>query len=255
MNPKKSLGQNFLINQNIITKIVASLDLKENDLVIEIGPGRGALTKEIKKYNPNILAFEIDKDMHHYLDSLEDKKTKVIYQDVLKSDIKSFYNDIKYENLYIIGNLPYYITTPIIEYLISLELPTSSLVFMVQKEVAERFMAKPNTKEYGYFSLYLQFYYDIECVVNVSKTNFFPIPKVDSEVIKLIPKEMDLNLNEEKYFKFLKMAFKYKRKTLKNNLGNERFLRVYIKLKELNYNENVRAEQIKEEDYKLIYNL
>ena len=142
---KKKFGQNFLKNQDIIDKIVDSIEPTEDDLIIEIGPGSGALTKKLKKYDATLIAFEIDLETKQYLDKLEDKKTQIIYQDFLTADILEILDKYNFTNLYIIGNLPYYITTPIIEHIIKLNLNVSSMVFMVQKEVADRFLSKPKS--------------------------------------------------------------------------------------------------------------
>ena len=157
MKAKKSLGQNFLIDEKIITNISNCIDASPNDLIIEIGPGMGALTKKIQEKEVPITCYEIDTDLKPYLNSIVNSKTKIIYKDILKSNIKQDIADIKYQNLYIVGNLPYYITTPIIKYLINQELDIKEMLFMVQDEVAERFSAKPNSKEYSSITLYLQY--------------------------------------------------------------------------------------------------
>ena len=152
---KKSFGQNFLKDKNIINKIVESIEFNDKDLVIEIGPGKGALTTVLKEKNARVIAFEIDERMHEFLDKLESDNIKVIYEDILKvnlSDILSTYN---YEKLYVIANLPYYITTPIIEKLICLDININQMTVMVQNEVADRFCAKPGTKDYGMMTVLL----------------------------------------------------------------------------------------------------
>lgn len=214
---KKKFGQNFLIDSNTIEDIVNSISPNENDLIIEIGPGAGAITSKLKKYNANILAFEIDKDTSKFLKILEDNKTKIIYADFLESDVTNVIKDIEYNNLYIIGNLPYYITTPIIEKIIEENLKEESLTIMVQKEVAERFLAKPKSKEYGYMTVLLNYHYNIEKVCEVPRIYFEPSPNVDSTVIKLIKKDK-AQIDYEKFKKFLKDCFQFKRKTLNNNL-------------------------------------
>ena len=155
MKAKKSLGQNFLIDQNVISKIVTEVSACDDDLIIEIGPGQGALTKKLKKYNANLICYEVDKDLSNILSKLENNKTKVIWQDFLKSNIKEDIKNIKYNKLFIVGNLPYYITTPIIEHIMDSDINLDKLVIMVQKEVAGRFLALPHTKENGYISVIL----------------------------------------------------------------------------------------------------
>lgn len=245
MLAKKKYGQNFLINEKIIKDIVNLLDnVKENDLIIEIGPGKGALTKYLINVPCKIKCIEIDEDMHKYLDKYESDKCSIIYKDILQVNLKELANN--FNNICIIGNLPYYITTPIIDNLIK-NLNAKKMIFMVQKEVADRFAACPNTKDYGYYTLYLNYYYNVKKEIYVSKNNFNPIPKVDSEVISLNIRENRPNINEKKYFTLLKDAFSHKRKTLKNNLVNYNFKIIKDILIKYNLNENVRAEQISED--------
>ena len=248
INAKKRFGQNFLIDNNIIEKIINSFFCDKNDLIIEIGPGRGALTEKLKTKGAKLICFEVDTDLKEVLSSLEDSNTKVIYGDFLKVDLNSVLKEYKYEHLYIIGNLPYYITTPILEHIINQNIKLDGLTIMVQKEVADRFMAKPKSKEYGYFTLFLQHYFKIEKVVNVGNKCFYPSPKVDSMVIKLTPRIIKMD-NFKEYNNFIKRAFIHKRKTLRNNLGNELFNNIKNKLNEMGYNDSVRAEEITENDY------
>ena len=244
MKAKKSLGQNFLIDKNVISKIVAEVSACENDLIIEVGPGQGALTKELKKYNANLIAYEVDRDLSTNLSKLEDDKTRVIWQDFLKSDIKEDIKNIKYNKLYIVGNLPYYITTPIIEHIMDSNINLDKLVIMVQKEVADRFLAKPHSKEYGYITVVLNYYFDISKVTDVSKYAFKPVPKVESTVLRLVPKNNKEDLDFNKYKFFLKKCFSQKRKTLKNNLKGYNWNLVNEILNKYNLSENVRAEEI-----------
>lgn len=250
MNAKKSLGQNFLIDENIIKTIINTIDSKKDDLIIEIGPGKGALTKYLVNKS-NVLCYEIDKDMTSYLDKYD---VNVIYKDFLNTNIKEDIKDIKYNNLYIIGNLPYYITTPIIEHIIDSNLNIKSITIMVQKEVADRFMAKPKTKDYGYMSVLLQYYFDIVKVTNVTKNSFRPIPKVDSTVLKLLPKQIDESFDIEGYKKFLKNIFKYKRKTIKNNLSTNEYNKAIEVLSKYNIDINIRAEALDGKILMEIYN-
>ena len=247
MKAKKSLGQNFLIDNNIIDKIIESIPATKEDLIIEIGPGMGALTKKLKTKNANIICYELDTDLKPYLNKLEDDKTKVIYQDILNSNIRYDIKDISYNNLYIVGNLPYYITTPIIKYLINLKLPIKEMYFMVQEEVADRFTSLPNNKNYGSITLYLNYYYNVSKLFKVSKKCFNPIPKVESAIIKFSERLNKPNINEEKYFKLINDSFKMKRKTLKNNLNNYNYDKVREILNKYNLPESVRAEELSEE--------
>lgn len=252
---KKSLGQNFLHDKNIIERIVTSNEIKENDLIIEIGPGKGALTKELKRYNSNIICYEIDERMRPILKELENDKVSVIYGDFLKRDIG---NDLKlktYNNLYVIGNLPYYITTPIIEKVIESKIDLTAMTIMVQKEVADRFTAKPRSKNYNSLTIYLNYYFDVEKLFVVKNTCFNPVPKVDSAVVKFKKKENKyLVKNEEHFFKLVYDSFRFKRKTLKNNLNAYNWDIIKDVLLSENYFENVRAEEITIETFVNISN-
>ena len=244
MKAKKSLGQNFLIDKSVISKIVTEVLVCNNDLIIEIGPGCGALTKELKKYNSNMLCYELDSDLKGVLKLLENDKVKIIWQDFLKSNIKDDIKNIKYNKLFIVANLPYYITTPIIEHIMDSDIIFEKLVIMVQKEVADRFLARPHSKEYGYITVVLNYYFEINRVINVSKYAFNPVPKVESVVLSLIPKKEREIINFNKYKEFLKKCFSQKRKTLKNNLKEYDWNLVREVLDKHNLNENVRAEEI-----------
>lgn len=254
MKAKKSLGQNFLIDNNIINKISDNINAKSDDLIIEIGPGMGALTKKLKEKNSILICYEIDKDMKIFLDKFEDDRTKIIYHDILKSNIKNDIKNIKYNRLYIVGNLPYYITTPIIKYLINEGLLIHEMIFMVQEEVADRFTSLPGNKEYGSITLYLKYYYTLEKLFKVSKKCFNPIPNVESSIIKLSMRDNKLDVDEKKYFKLIDDSFRMKRKTLKNNLNNYDFKKITEILEKHNLPITVRAEEISEEVYVEIAN-
>lgn len=247
MQAKKSLGQNFLKNDTIIKKIVSLFVCGEKDLIIEIGPGRGALTKYLQNMG-HLVAIEIDKDMHEYLDNLN---AEVIYDDILQIDLKAFLSKYKYENLYIIGNLPYYITSPIIEKLLLSGINAKKMIFMVQKEVAERFSALPGHKEYGYMTIFINHFYDVKYEFMVPRNEFIPAPKVDSAIITLNGKENEEI--EDEFFEFLKICFMHKRKTLKNNLSNYDFNKVKEILDKHNLKESVRAEELSEDIFREIY--
>ena len=255
MKAKKSLGQNFLIDNNIISKICQSINAGENDLIIEIGPGMGALTKALKSKCCQILCYEIDNDMKPYLNKLLDDKTFVIYKDILISDIKQDISNFNYNKLFIVGNLPYYITTPIIKFLIDLKLDVEEMVFMVQEEVADRFSAFPGNKEYGSMTLYLKYYFNVNKLFKVSKKCFNPIPKVESAIIRFTKRDNKPNVNEEVYFKLINDAFRMKRKTLKNNLNNYDFTKIKEILKDCNLSETVRAEELSEDMFIKIHNI
>lgn len=254
MKAKKSLGQNFLVDNNIIEKIIGEITSDSNDLIVEIGPGMGALTKKLKEKRSYLIAYEVDKDLENILSEFEDNKTKIIWQDFLESNIKEDIKDIKYNKLFIVGNLPYYITTPIIEHIIDSNINFEKLVIMVQKEVADRFLANPKTKDYGYISVLLQYYFDIKRVCNVSKYSFNPVPKVESTVLSFVEKER-ADIDIEKYKEFLKVAFRQKRKTLKNNLSNYDWEKVKLVLDKYNLSESVRAEEINGDIFIELFNV
>lgn len=240
---KKKYGQNFLKNPKIIDAIVSSINPTEKDLIIEIGPGSGAITKHLKKYCSKLIAFEIDTDTEKYLTPLKDERTEIIYKDFLKVELNELLNNIEYEKLYFIGNLPYYITTPIIEKIIDSKLNIESITIMVQKEVADRFLAKPRNKEYGYMTLLLNYWYNIKRVVNVTKADFVPMPKVDSAVVQLIRKNNE-EIDYIKFKKLLKDSFQFKRKTLNNNLNGYNKIKIEKVLNKHNYSLKNRAEEI-----------
>lgn len=243
---KKSFGQNFLKDQNIINKIVSSIDYSNNDLIIEIGSGKGALTNVLKNNNARVLAFEIDERMHAYLDKIEGENIHVIYEDILKADLSKILSSYEYDKLYVIANLPYYITTPIIEKLISLNITIDQMTVMVQNEVADRFCAKPGTKNYGMMTVLLNCKYNLSKLFVVTRNCFDPSPKVESAVVNFkLKKDFELNvINMDNLKKLLSISFSHKRKTLKNNLGNDIFNSINDILLKYNFNNNVRAEEI-----------
>ncbi len=218
---KKKYGQNFLKNKKVLIDIIDSIDVKEDDLVIEIGPGQGALTKYLKLYGCNLVCYEIDKDLKRYLDSFADNKTRIIYEDFLKANVLKDISNIKYNNLYVIANLPYYVTTPIIEKIIGDGISVKGMVLMVQKEVAYRFSARPGTKDYGAITVYLDSYFDIDLLFVVNRKDFDPSPNVDSAVVRLMRNNKEgLIKNREVFNKLIKDSFSMKRKNIKNNLRN-----------------------------------
>lgn len=240
---KKKYGQNFLQNSTICEKIVSSINPQPADLIIEIGPGSGALTKRLKTYGCQLIAFEIDRELEKFLHPLEDDKTKIIFEDFLNADIKKIVADYDYNDLFIIGNLPYYITTPILEKIITSKIEPLEIVIMVQKEVADRFLARPKTKEYGYMTVLLNYHFNIEKIADVSRTFFNPSPNVDSTVIKLIKKESQY-IDYDKFVTFLKSSFQFKRKTISNNLKNYDQSKLHDILITHGYELSSRAEEI-----------
>lgn len=244
---KKSLGQNFLIDKNIIKNITDNLDVKEGDLIVEIGAGSGALTKKLKEKKANILAFEIDKRLEAQLKNITDDKTKIVYEDFLRIEINEVIKKYKFNNLYFVGNLPYYITTPIINKITKSKLNLKQMVFMVQKEVGERFTASPKTKAYSSITVFLNYNYEIQKLMIVSKECFIPKPKVDSVVLKFTKRNYHVRPKNEAFFEeIVKESFKYKRKTLKNNLKNYNIEKMF---KDLNLKDSIRAEELTIEEF------
>lgn len=240
---KKQYGQNFLMDKNILDKISSSICPGQNDLIIEIGPGSGNLTKRLKEYNASLVCFEIDKSLDKYLNLLEDDKTKVVYEDFINVNLEEFVKNYNYENIYVIANIPYYITTPIIEKITFSNIKVKSLLLMVQKEVADRLSSTNGNREYGYITVLLNAFYDINKLFNVNRNSFYPVPNVDSAIIKLDSKECNL-LNFEKFNKLIKNAFRFKRKTLKNNLIGYDLNLVDSLLGKYGYSLSNRAEEI-----------
>ncbi len=250
---KKSLGQNFLIDKNIINKISESINPNNYDLIIEIGPGSGALTKELIKKNCDVICFEIDERLKEKLSVLECSNLKIVFKDFLNVNLNEYIDYTKYKNIYFVGNLPYYITTAIINKIVTESKPYE-IVIMIQKEVADRFNAKPCTKQYGSLSVFLQYNFDIEKVCNVSKNCFEPIPKVDSTVLKLkTNKKYDVK-DEDKFYKLIKDAFRQKRKNLRNNLNNYDLEKIKNILSEFNKDLTCRAEELKVGEFAQISN-
>lgn len=246
-NFKKSLGQNFLQDKNILENIVATANVSGNSLTIEIGAGSGNLTKEIAKVSKHVLCYEIDTRLESILDeSLKDyNNIHIIFDDFLKRDIKEDIKDYEYDNLYLIANLPYYITTPIIEKIIASNLKFKKIVVMIQKEVGERFNAKPGMKEYNSLTVYLNYYFDLKKEFIVSRNCFIPKPNVDSIVISLVNKKDLLYLKDiDNFNKLLKNSFKFKRKTIRNNLKNYDLTIVEKVLNKYNFDLNTRAEDL-----------
>lgn len=245
---KKSLGQNFLTDNNIINKIVNSFNVEPTDLIIEIGPGAGALTKKLIELNAELICFEIDTRLKETLSKLESNKTKIIFEDFLKVDLNKIIDHNKYNKIVFIGNLPYYITTAIINKIVDFNY-ASEIIIMVQKEVAERFMAKPNSKKYNSLSIFLQYNFDILKVCDVSKNCFEPSPKVNSTVVKFISNKKNVAKNENTFYKLVKDSFKQKRKNLKNNLSSYNLEIINSVLKKYNKDLTFRAENITIEEF------
>lgn len=223
---KKSLGQNFLIDPNILKGIVRHSEVDEECYVIEIGPGMGSLTEQLAKIAKNVLAFEIDSRLIPILqESLEAySNIEIIHEDFLKADLIKILQERDWLNkpIHIVANLPYYITTPIIMKIIELGLPFETITVMMQKEVAERIGADPGTKDYGSLSIALQYYTEAEVVMSVPRSVFIPQPNVDSAILKLTRRKSKLFdlMDEDLFFRVVRFSFAQRRKTLANNIGS-----------------------------------
>ena len=261
----KSLGQNFLINDEVIENTVNAANITEKDLVIEIGPGLGTLTSLLLEKAKKVIAIELDNRMINILNERFNlySNFEIIHQDVLKVDLKNIIETEKRENgiekVKIVANLPYYITTPIIMKLLEDKLDVESITVMVQKEVAERLIATPGEKLAGAITYSVNYYCEVEKVVEVPKESFIPAPEVESEVIKLIlrkkaPVEVK---DEDKFFKLIKVSFMQRRKTFLNGVSNSGLIekqKLKNILEELEISENIRGENLSLEQFAKISN-
>ncbi|MFA1822363.1 16S rRNA (adenine(1518)-N(6)/adenine(1519)-N(6))-dimethyltransferase RsmA [Virgibacillus oceani] len=223
---KKSLGQNFLIDANILENIIKHAGIDQSAAAIEVGPGIGALTEQLAIHADKVVAFEIDQRLLPVLkDTLKEyDNVSIIHQDILQADVEKFVQE-NFQNgqpVHVVANLPYYITTPILMKLLRENLPVTSFTVMIQKEVAERMAAKPNSKSYGSLTIAIQYYTEAEIVMNVPKSVFMPEPNVDSSVLKLTKRKTPpVQIEDEDFFfTIVQASFAQRRKTLKNNLSS-----------------------------------
>lgn len=243
---KKKFGQNFLVDTNIVKKIVSDISIKPNSLVIEIGCGDGRLTKFLCKKFDKVLGYEIDLDVRdRLLSNLECyDNVDIIFNDFLECDVIENLKNYSYDSLYVVANLPYYITTPIIEKLIELDLPFELVRIMVQKEVGDRFCAKVGSKNYGSFTVFLNYNFDVKKNFIVSKNSFYPRPNVDSMIVSLISKDKVFVRNMEYFYNLVYNSFKFKRKTIRNNLRDYDLNIIANVLSRYGFDLNVRAENL-----------
>ena len=242
---KKSLGQNFIKDDNIIDKIVKYSEIDKDTLVIEIGPGAGSLSKKIVPLSGYSILYEIDKRLENILNNLlkDNNNYEIIFDDFLIQDISYIRNKYNHKKIFVIANLPYYITTPIITKLVD-ELYPDKIIIMIQEEVANRLAASSGTREYGMISVLLGSRYNIKKLFKVSRNCFIPVPNVDSAVISMEKFDRLGIIDKERFNKFIKDAFKYKRKNLKNNLNGYDLAKVSLVLEKYNFNLSNRAESI-----------
>lgn len=251
---KKSLGQNFLTDESVLSDIVGAAEITKDDFVLEIGPGPGVLTRELAENAARVVAVELDKDILELLsENISDyNNVKIINKDILKVDLEELsreYFDSK--PFKVIANLPYYITTPIVMKLLESDAEIQSIVIMIQKEVAERLTAEPGTKDFGAISLSVNYYADAEIVRLVPPEAFVPAPKVFSSVLKLsVLDEPRVKVKDEAYlFKLIKASFSKRRKTFLNAISGESGIGITKEearqaLKELGFSENLRGETL-----------
>lgn len=259
----KSLGQNFLTDNNVVSRIVDTAEITKDDMVIEIGPGIGSMTSELASRAGRVIAVEIDK---HLIPALKDNlgafsNLEIINEDIMKVNIKDITDNRQNMSLKVVANLPYYITTPIIMKLLEEDDDIELMVFMVQKEVAQRMVAKPGRKDYGALSVAVQYYAQPEKVFDVPPHCFIPQPEVDSTIVKLRRNKTPpvILTDKDMFFKVVKASFGQRRKTLLNALANFGALNkskeeIREILNAINIDENVRGEILSMEQFAALCN-
>ena len=250
----KQFGQNFITDQNLLRAIVDDAKITKDDVVVEIGPGAGTLTREIAKKAKEVFSFEIDNNLAPILnETLQDcPNSTVIFKDFQKVDDEQLNQILNNREYKVVANLPYYITTPIIMKFIESAYPPKSITVMVQKEVAERLKSNALTSEIGAISLSIALYGDVEMTRVVSRKMFMPEPNVDSAVIRIDMQNKYDNIDKKPVKKLIKAAFNMRRKTFLNNISNAFNIskdRIKEVLKELNIDENIRGEAVSIDNY------
>lgn len=221
IRPKKGLSQNFLIDGNIIRKIVDAADLQPDDIVLEIGPGPGALTEALLDKGVHVIAVEKDNTLANALERLRkpDSRFEIFCEDILEFPLEQLQKYVKErQKIKVIANLPYHVTTPILTHLIEHHELFSTLIIMVQDEVARRFVAKPKTSDYSSLTIFLSFFSDPKYLFTVSENCFYPVPKVKSAVVALHLKQPTKVSDQKKFFSVVRTAFMHRRKMLRASL-------------------------------------
>lgn len=259
MHIKKKYGQNYLVDDNIIRKIVALSEVEQSPFIVEVGPGLGSITQGLLNHAEGLLAYEIDSDLIAPLKQIfrDDQRFHLIHDDVLNRDLNRDIGD--YNNtdapVWVVANLPYYITTPILFKFLEESDKITGLILMTQLEVAKRLTAKKSTKEYNALSVIMHYRAHASFMFKVPKTVFIPKPNVDSAVIKLTIKPKRKGLDETFFFDFVKEAFRQKRKTLVNNLNRAYYIEkplLHAWLKAHGLNVDIRAENIDLEKFMVL---
>ena len=254
---KKKFGQNFIVDENVINSIINKAEIKDDTMIIEIGPGAGSLTYKLAKVAKQVLCYEIDTNLKEVLQEnlIGLNNVDVIYKDFLEASVKKDLENYEFRKLYVEANLQYYITTPIIIKLIEDEIPVDKIVVMVQKEVGNRFKATPGSKDYGSLSVFLNYYFDVRKILDVSCNVFLPKPNVDSIVVEFKKKENVSEVVDKKlFFKLIRDSFSQKRKTLRNNLKGYDLEVIEQTLNKFGYDLSIRAEQLSLEVFVTIAN-
>lgn len=248
----KSLGQNFLVDKNFVDKIVNAADVSGKN-VIEIGPGIGTITYEMAKVAKKVVAIEIDDSLIPIIEEnmAEFDNFDLIHEDILKADLEKIVaEEFAGESFKVVSNLPYYITTPIIEKLVTSNLPCTDMTIMVQKEVADRMLATEKDKEYSSLSVFVKYYSDAKKVTNVPKSVFMPQPKIDSTVLKLELRKYTDDVDEAKLFSLIHAGFNKRRKTILNSLSDAAEKeKLRLAFEKLGIKDNLRAENLSLDDF------
>lgn len=248
----KSLGQNFLVDKNFVDKIVDAADVSGEN-VIEIGPGIGTITYEMAKVAKKVVAIEIDDSLIPIIEEnmADFNNFDLIHEDILKADLEKIVaEEFDGESFKVVSNLPYYITTPIIEKLVTSNLPCTDMTIMVQKEVADRMLATEKDKEYSSLSVFVKYYSDAKKVTNVPKSVFMPQPKIDSTVLKLELRKYTDDVDEAKLFSLIHAGFNKRRKTILNSLSDAvEKDKLRLAFEKLGIKNNLRAENLSLDDF------
>lgn len=259
IKPKKSLGQNFLVDKNIQNKIIDACVLKPSDIILEIGAGSGELTQHISGRVKSVTALELDRRLYQLLkDKFRDcTNVKILNQDILRFNLNRRFGRSK-NKIKVIGNIPYYITTPIIEHLFGYKHKIKTIFFSVQKEFGQRIVATPGSKAYGAFSCFTQYYTEPKIIFTIKKTSFFPSPKVDSVFLRMDTRDKSpVALKDEAlFFRIIRSAFNQRRKILKNSLrGVIPPAKLTAFFERYNIDPNIRPEDLALEDFTSLANL